>query len=93
MEGQATEKVFEGKLLTIKTEFDDKIRKVLISGDFFAYPEVSISKIEQWLTGLNTEINDVNLTNELSDFVKKKKYQLIGITPGSIVRLLKVALK
>ena len=53
MEGQASYKVPGGKLLNAKVSFDKKIKKVQLTGDFFAYPEEGILWIESALVGID----------------------------------------
>ena len=86
------EKVENGKLLRIKTEFDDKINKVEITGDFFAHPEICINKIEEFLSKLPINFDDNELTENLSNFIKDNNFELIGINAEAIVRVLKNSL-
>ena len=44
-----------GKLLRVFAEYDDKIRKIAITGDFFMHPEEGIAGIEKGLVGTPVE--------------------------------------
>lgn len=89
----ATEKVLNGKLLRIKVKFDSKIKKVDITGDFFAHPENSIEKIEAQLTGLEINFDYKKTLECLSDFISRNEYELIGVDAEAIIRVLKKAIE
>jgi len=93
MQGQAIEKIKGGKLLNIKVDYSDKIHNVQIVGDFFAHPEDSIQKIEEKIKGMDVDFDHEILTNDLKAFVKENNYDLIGIHPEAIVKLLKKSLE
>jgi len=93
MQGQAIEKIKGGKLLNIKVDYSDKINKIQIVGDFFAHPENSIQEIEEKITGMDVDFDHDTLTNDLNVFVKENNYNLIGIHPEAIVKLLKKSLE
>jgi lipoate-protein ligase A len=92
MKGKSSRKIKDGKLLRIDVEYDDKIRNVIISGDFFIYPEESVELIEKVFE--NTEINETNayFSSIVKDISKKKKIEFIGITADDIADVLKEAL-
>ena len=92
MKSQATEKVPDGKLLRIKVEYDDKIRKIDITGDFFAHPEESIRKLEDQIIGLEIDFDEKKILECLTNFVKRNEFELIGINPEAIIRVLKKAI-
>ena len=94
MNSAAIEKVPGGKLLRIKIEYNnDKITKVEITGDFFAYPEDCIEKIEEQIVGLELEFDEKKILECLKGYIQRKEIQLIGIDAEAIVRVLKEALK
>ena len=93
MHGEALEKVEGGKLLRIKAEFDDAIRKVMINGDFFAHPEESISEIEKLINGSDSGFEEGEMAAKIRELVEKRGYELIGINPEAIARVLKNAVR
>lgn len=93
MDGIAIEKVPEGKLLRIRTTYNKKITKVQITGDFFAHPEDSIERIEERLSGLSINFDDKSAVHNLSEFIKDSNFELIGINPEAIIRVLKKAIR
>ncbi len=90
----AYEKIPGGKFLKIKAEHTDIITKAQITGDFFAYPESCISKIEKIIIGKKIEElkNNDEIEKDVCEFIKKNNCQLIGINGKDIVRVLKKAL-
>lgn len=83
------EKVPNGKLLILRVDFDKKINKVEIIGDFFVHPEESIEDIEKSLSKLTLDFDLKKETNILKQFVKENQIQLIGFDEESILNLLK----
>ena len=69
-----------GKLLKIFLEFDETkniIKKINITGDFFAYPEEAIETLENEL--INTLINKTNLFEKIKEVIKKNRIEFIGL--------------
>ena len=93
MHGEALEKVEGGKLLRIKAEFDDAIRKVMINGDFFGHPEESSSEIEKLINGSDSGFEEGEMGAKFRELVEKRGYELIGINPEAIARVLKNAVR
>jgi hypothetical protein len=89
---QITEKIPNGKLLTVKVEFEHKIKHVQVLGDFFAHPEESIADIESRFMNLEMDFDEEKMTRELDELITKRGYELIGVDAASIVRLVKRAL-
>ena len=74
-------KVPEGKLLRLKVDIKkNSIKQIKIAGDFFIHPEEAILEIEEFLTEIN--INEIE--KKLSSFLRKRKIQIIGFTPGDL---------
>jgi lipoate-protein ligase A len=87
-------KVTGGKLLRIRFESDGKnIKKILICGDFFIYPEDTIDEIESALIGCT--INTTDLEKRINAAIEKAGAELIGVTPTdmtlAIIRALAAA--
>lgn len=93
MEGVATEKVPGGKLLRIKVEYDDKIKNIKITGDFFAHPEEGITEIENLLRGTKKDEDEKIISEKISELVSSKNIQLVGIDSAAISRVTKAAMK
>ncbi len=89
MEAKSIYKVPEGKLLKISLEFNDVIKKVRITGDYFLYPEEENESIEKCLVG--KEFNKENLVDEIKKTVQERKIELFGLTPEAIVEAIFLA--
>ncbi len=83
MKGKSILKVPGGKLLKIFLEYDNKIRKIKITGDFFMHPEESLEKLEKELVGL--ELNKDLLLKEINIFFKENNVRLFGLESKDIV--------
>jgi len=80
MKLKSTFKVPQGKLLKIYAEVDnDKeiLQSIRITGDFFAYPEESISELEDMLK--ETPFTEEDLFQTISTFIEDQHVQFIGI--------------
>ena len=80
-------KVSGGKLLRLQIDIEENIIiNIKINGDFFVYPEESISEIEKFLIGKNVfEIDGL-----LQDFLNRKKIEIIGFLPKDLKQALSV---
>lgn len=83
MQGKSILKVPGGKLLKIFLDYDDKINKIKITGDFFLHPEESLEKLEEELIGL--ELDKDLLLKKIDGFLKKNNIKLFGINSENIV--------
>ena len=80
MQSKSIYKIPNGKLLKIFLEFDENkkiIKKINITGDFFAYPEEAIETLENEL--INTSINKTNLYEKINEVIVKNKIEFIGL--------------
>lgn len=83
-----TEKISNGKLVTlIVSVSNDRVDNIRITGDFFLYPEESITALESNFLGIPVSISDVELSNKISEVLKNST--LIGLTIEDLVRLFK----
>ena len=85
MKSQSIYKVPQGKLLKISLEADDNqqiIKNIIISGDFFAYPEESIQRLEEILKDEKLEKN--HLSTIISSFISSNDVQFIGINAEAL---------
>lgn len=93
MKGSASKKVEGGKLIKIELDYDKRINKVKITGDFFLHPEDSILDIENILKGLDVNEEGSNIIKIINDVIEKNNAEMIGINAEAIVEVLKEALK
>lgn len=77
-------KVPNGKLLKISLEESGgKISAIRINGDFFAYPEENIKKLEEYLIGADAEKQA--LAARAGEFESKFKTAFFGIDSASLI--------
>ncbi len=93
MIGVAEEKVQGGKLLRVRAEYEDVIKNVQITGDFFVHPEETVEHIEKSLFGISKDATEQTITEIVTDIIAKRNAQLIGIDAESIARVLKRAVQ
>lgn len=76
-----------GKTLQIDIDCNERINYILISGDFFAYPEDFIDKLQEAITGksISEAIETIIL------LYKKMKPELLGISIDDIIDVLREA--
>jgi len=83
-------KVKGGKLIKVTLEVEnDVIKKALIAGDFFLYPEDAIEHIERSLVGAS--LNSSDLEYIVAKAVKESGAQLLGFSINDIAEALKLA--
>ena len=85
MQTKSIYKVPNGKLIKIFLDYNSEsntIDSIQISGDFFAYPEDSIHKLEEKLKGKKMEKNEI--FEVINSFAEKNQIEFIGIDPESI---------
>ena len=78
-------KVPEGKLLKIYTDIDETnntIKNININGDFFAYPEESITELEKILQQKSFKMKDI--IEIITSFIETNQIQFIGIDAESL---------
>jgi len=78
-------KVPEGKLLKIYTDIDETnntIKNIKINGDFFAYPEESITELEKILQQKRFKRKDI--IEIITSFIETNQVQFIGIDAESL---------
>jgi len=82
--GTATIKVKGGKLLRVRAEAEEgRIRSVRITGDFFAYPEEVIEKLESELTG--AEVSRESIRDKVERVIAEVGATLIGVSAEDVV--------
>lgn len=81
-------KVPGGKLLACDVEYNEKIIKIKISGDFFMHPEPAIIDLEKAILGKKRE----ELQHVLTKFFKNPKITIFGAAPLDFVKVIELAL-
>jgi lipoate-protein ligase A len=87
MQARSIYKVPAGKLLKISIDYDEKtfvIKKIRITGDFFAYPEEAIELLETRLK--NTVIEKASLLKKISSVIAENHIQFIGVDAASLTQ-------
>lgn len=83
-------KIPGGKLVKVKLWVDaEKIRRIIILGDFFLHPEETIQAIENALVG--TELNVTSIESIISKVMSESNASLIGATPEDLVTTIMMA--
>lgn len=89
MHVKGEEKVPGGKLLRAEIEFDEIIRSVQITGDFFLHPEESLLEIEHAITGSSVRETESELMEKIEAIVREKQIEILGFTPQDLAKFLK----
>lgn len=92
MISRARKKVKEGKVIKVEVEYDEVIKNIRITGDFFLHPEDILNKIEKSIIGLNKTVNEEAIASNINRIIAAEDVQMIGISPESIAGLVKEAL-
>ncbi|MBT6143367.1 hypothetical protein HOH51_02525 [bacterium] len=83
---QIVTKVPNGKLLKINLDLQDtRIQKISLRGDFFMYPEETITDLEDFLLGQSV---DNNLSKLIEDFLLENQVQVYGFTAQDLEDIL-----
>lgn len=80
MQGKSVYKIPNGKLIKISLHYDDKknvITDIQITGDFFAYPEESIERIEDAVR--QTTLTKDHLLQTIERVINKYHIEFIGV--------------
>ena len=91
--GTAKLKVPQGKLLSVKVTYWERIDDVQILGDFFVYPEESLSLIEKALAGTGAKAGEDEISGLVQSVVDRNSIVLVGITPEYIAKAIRMAIK
>ncbi len=89
----AKQKVREGKIVKVEVEYDESIKKLKITGDFFLHPEEVLDEIEKSMIGLKKEASIVTIASKIHTIMAAHDARMIGISPESLAEVLKGALK
>ena len=94
MDSKSVYKVPNGKLLKINLDYDEKtnnIENVRITGDFFAYPEEAIEKIEEELK--STKLERRTLVEKIQSIINEKEIEYIGLDAEGLTEGILMCLK
>ena len=94
MNSKSVYKVPNGKLLKINLDFDEKtnnIENVRITGDFFAYPEEAIEKIEEGLK--STKLERRTLVEKIQSIINENEIEFIGLDAEGLTQGILMCLK
>jgi lipoate-protein ligase A len=83
-----------GKLVAVDFEVDDgtqRLRGVMVSGDFFLYPEEALDDITQALSGLPVDTDEASITRVVAAATPAGT-QLMGFSPEAIAIAVRRAL-
>ena len=69
-------------------DYDDKIRSISITGDFFMHPEDAIDKLNKALEGL--ELEEEKIFDVIVKFIEEEKVEFFGADASSITRAILV---
>jgi lipoate-protein ligase A len=81
-------KVSGGKLIKVRVSFDEEIRKVEISGDFFLHPEEAIESLEEALVGIRIPTTEEEVRGRLDTAIDALGTKLIGFSSQDLARSL-----
>ena len=81
-------KVPDGKVVRIEMDYDEKIRKISITGDFFMHPENAIDKINEALIGV--ELKEELVFDAIMKIVEQEKIEFFGADPTSLTRAIMI---
>lgn len=93
MKGVSKYKVPGGKLIEVRLEYNKCIEKLQILGDFFIHPEESLYSIESGLLNTRVDEEEEKIAEKINSIVHAKKIEMIGITPESIAKAIKMAVE
>ncbi len=94
MNSKSVYKVPNGKLLKINLDYDEKtnnIENVRITGDFFAYPEEAIEKIEEELK--STKLERRTLVEKIQSIINENEIEFIGLDAEGLTQGILMCLK
>ncbi|UCB58546.1 MAG: hypothetical protein JSV67_08065 [Thermoplasmatales archaeon] len=94
MKSKSTYKIPNGKLLKIFLDYNEKnqlINNIKITGDFFAYPEEAIEKMENELK--NTKLDKNILNEKIKNIIQENDIEFIGLNSEGLTNGILICLK
>jgi len=89
----AKQKVREGKIVKVEIEYDESIKKLKITGDFFLHPEDVLDEIEKSMFGLEKGASVEAIASKIQSIMIAHDARMIGVSPESLAQVVKEALK
>ncbi|MCZ7382260.1 MAG: hypothetical protein O8C64_11910 [Candidatus Methanoperedens sp.] len=89
----AKQKVREGKIVKVEVEYDESIKSLKITGDFFMHPEDVLDEIEKSMSGLEKEASVEVIASKIHTIMIAHDARMIGVSPESLAEVMKEALK
>ena len=81
-----------GKLVVVDFEtVDGKLRDVMVSGDFFLYPEEALADLTGALQGLSVELTEAEIAEKVR-MAMPREAELLGSSPEAIAAAVRRAL-
>ncbi len=79
----------KGGILRVSVDADERIRDIMITGDFFFFPEEAIEELERSLVGVRVE--EEELLKTVADFYRKWDIESPGIEYRDFVTAIRKA--
>jgi len=81
-----------GGLIRVTLRIDEEmIKEIMLSGDFWIYPEDKLSELEKRLTGAPTDIGEINQV--IQTFYEEEKIETPGITAQDFLTAIRQAIE
>ncbi|MCZ7358248.1 MAG: hypothetical protein O8C66_06370 [Candidatus Methanoperedens sp.] len=93
MISSAKQKVKEGKLVKVEVEYDEYIKRLRITGDFFMHPEDMLEKIETSMVGMKKNSRVGVIVSKIQEIAEANDVQMIGVSPESLALVIREALQ
>lgn len=87
MKAKRALKIPGGKFLRMEMEWDELIRSVKLTGDFFLYPEEGIQALEQSLIGMGALVREEQIRERIDHIARERGLQMIGFSPEDVAKL------
>lgn len=89
MDGAATVKVPDGKLIELRATYDDRYEDVTITGDFFLEPPAALADLEAAIEGQPTDAD----REQLAEAVAAVDAELIGFAATDLAEAAREAVQ
>ena len=73
----------------MEVDFEETVRSVKITGDFFLHPETGIQALENVLIGVGRREDESMIRNRIETLVRGRGIEMIGFSPEDVSQLLK----
>ncbi|MEJ5202888.1 MAG: hypothetical protein WHV66_11705 [Anaerolineales bacterium] len=92
-QAKAIKKVPGGKLVRVDITYGERLEKVIITGDFFLYPEDVLQVIENALAGALLPLEKTSLIEKVQNILNREKAVLVGFSPQDLIDILEEAMQ